>query len=76
MLVVKTPQSEDLINRIYNWKFEKALRYLDGQPDHVRREVEMMAEVLGNSGCFGGHMGGLVSLAVIGLIGWENATWP
>jgi len=64
--------SENTINRLYNWKFDQALRSIRGDANVVPREsqaIQALADAFGNSGWFDGLMGRIVQLAVHDLIG-------
>lgn len=62
---------EDCINRLYNWKFDSALDYLDAsQATHAEAVgIKALAEVFGNLGWQGGAMSEIIRLAVHDLIG-------
>jgi hypothetical protein len=42
--------NEKLYGRLYNWKFDSALRYLKGEPKEVQKAVRELAEEYGNIG--------------------------
>ena len=59
--------NEDLDHKLYNWKFEGALRYLDGEPQQTHDVVEALARMFGNCGHFYGDMQIVVAAAVRSL---------
>jgi hypothetical protein len=59
--------NENLESRLYNWKFEQALRYLDGEPQETKDVVEALARMFGNAGWFYGDMQVVVAAAVRSL---------
>lgn len=64
--------NKDLENRLYNWKFNSAIRYLDDSVSEKDKEIIVaLREMFGNSGWFDGTLGLLVNRVVNGLIG-EN----
>jgi hypothetical protein len=57
-------------NRLYNYKFEQALMYLDDSATEVEHDLVMsLASTFGNPGLMGGRMGDVVaaSLRSIGI---------
>lgn len=42
--------TEELISRIYNYKFRKALQFLDGQPEAISSVVRALADMFGDIG--------------------------
>jgi hypothetical protein len=71
-----TSASENLINRLENWKFESALKHLRGQPRAVQSSVRALSRLLGNSGWLDGDIGELVTLAVEDLTGNREQLGP
>lgn len=69
--IKKTDQSERLIGRIYNWKFESALRYMKGQPKEIQDLLKSLAKLLGNEGWMDGLLADLVKAAELYLLGDE-----
>ncbi len=65
--------ADDLVGRLYNWKFKQALAYLDGQPDEVGELVRVLAATFGSGGWEDGNMGAIVSAAVRRLIGTDTS---
>ena len=62
--------NEKLKSRLFNWKFEQALQYVDGGVDLDDLEViKALARLFGNCGWFEGDVGALVSVVVSSLIG-------
>ena len=59
--------NEDLGGRLYNWKFDQATRYLEGEPASLQHTVTVLARLFGDSGWFGGDMGLLVNVVVESL---------
>lgn len=58
-------EKEELIGRLYNWKFESAMRYVDN--DIEEQDVYLikaLAQVFQNCGHFDGDMGNIVQAAV------------
>lgn len=68
-LIPETPENERLINRLYNWKFESAERYLEGQPETVCDAVKALSAGFGDCGWFWGTHADLVRVTVTLLIG-------
>lgn len=67
--------NDELISRLYNWKFGQAAGRLDGtEPEEVTDTVQALAQTFGDVGWFGGDRAGLptvVRAAVASLIGYE-----
>lgn len=42
--------NNNLSSRLYNWKFNQALRYLDGETEEVKNLVNALAMIFGNIG--------------------------
>ena len=42
--------NENLYGRLYNWKFESALKYLKGESKEVKKTVRELARKYGNIG--------------------------
>lgn len=63
--------TDECVNRLYNWKFEQAQRYLtDEATDHERHTVDALVRLFGNPGWgIGGDLGVLVRATVRDLIG-------
>ena len=57
-------RNEDLCSRLLNWKFESALKYLDGEPDEVVKLVDSLSTMFGDSGWFSGSMAILIANAL------------
>jgi hypothetical protein len=65
--IVQTKDSDALVGRLCNWKFNQAQNYLNGQPEYVRRVVNCLAHTFGNCGWFEGAMGAIVGAALNAL---------
>ena len=52
-----------LHGRIENWKFDSALKYLDGEPEYTVALIQALARVFGDCGWFDGDMGLIVCAA-------------
>lgn len=67
--------NDELVGRLYNWKFSQALGRLDGtEPDEVTNTVRALAATFGDVGWFDADppgLGTVVSAAVASLIGYE-----
>ena len=74
MLDIK--KDEEMIGRLYNWKFSDAAVYLrPDHPEHVRDVVRALASQYGNWGwANGGTTETIVDYVVGSLIGQESAT--
>jgi hypothetical protein len=66
------PENENLRGRLYNWKFESAKRYLNGETDSVKRIVRSLSVLYGNCGWFEGKMGMRVGAVVDSLLKIEG----
>jgi hypothetical protein len=69
----KVKNADKLIGRLFNWKFEQAALYIEGQPVEVCELVKALSATFGNEGwgeC--GHIGTIVSAAVDRLIDGES----
>jgi len=65
--------NDELRGRLYNWKFESALNYLENEDESVVNETKALAATLGNVGwSLRGTMGVLVAGVVKRLIGGED----
>jgi hypothetical protein len=64
--------AEDLVGRLFNWKFVQAQQYLEGQPQVVRDLVNALAMTVGNSGWEDGYLGEIIGAAVAHLIGVKS----
>lgn len=67
-----TKDADRLISRIYNWKFQSALPYLEGQPEDVQELVEALANTVGNCGWGEGYLEVIIGAAADRLIGEEG----
>ena len=65
--------SKDTINRLYNWKFDSALRFAKEQSSLPTSDeilaIKALADTFGNCGWFDGSLGRVVRAAVHDLIG-------
>ena len=61
--------NEKLKNRLENWKFKDAQKFLGGEPDPVADIVDALANNFGNSGWLEGDMGLIIQAAIDSLIG-------
>lgn len=61
-----------LRGRLFNWKFNSALKYLEGESEEVVENVKSLDRLFESCGHFGGDLGNLVRLAVLYLIGDEE----
>lgn len=60
--------NDDLSGRLYNYKFNSALKYLDGEPEEVKLIVNTLARMFGNVGWgLEGDIGILVAFVLDGL---------
>lgn len=64
--------NEKLRSRIYNWKFEQAKQYLEGENEEVVNIINSLSNMMGDCGWGDGDMGLLISIAVEHLIGPEE----
>jgi hypothetical protein len=63
-MIPARPQT-DFENRLFNWKFDSALKELPPDaPEELRDLVVALAEMYGNCGHFYGHMGVVVQAAI------------
>jgi len=46
--------SSKLRNKLWNWRFETAKNYLEGQDEDVIKEVNILSDKFGDSGWFSG----------------------
>ena len=46
--------SSKLRNKLWNWRFETAKNYIEGQDEDVIKEVNNLSDTFGDSGWFGG----------------------
>lgn len=62
---------EDVVERLYNWKFNQALDALDesAATPHEKGAIKALAEAFGNVGYFDGVLARVVQVAVHDLIG-------
>lgn len=61
--------NEDLYGRLFNYKFEQAVRYLrDDHSTFVRDTVTALAAAFENPGWFGGSLGTVVDAALRAVI--------
>lgn len=68
--------NENLASRLYNWKFQQATCYLDGEPDEVQQLVGALAALLGDSGwIFDSQLGIIVKAALSTLPIHEQDSW-
>jgi hypothetical protein len=57
--------NDDLASRLYNWKFQQATWYLDGETEEVQALVGALAALLGDSGwIFDSQLGIVVKAAL------------
>jgi hypothetical protein len=56
-----------LKNRIFNWKFASASIYLDGEDDHIKHTVQLLARMFGDCGWLTGDIGSLIQIVVDSL---------
>jgi hypothetical protein len=68
-----TKDSEDLIGRLRNCKFESAKKYMKGQPKDVQACIRALARLFDNNGWVEGDVGFLVGMAVDLLVGYEES---
>ena len=73
--IKRTPESDKLEGRLYNWKFSSALRYLDGQPDNVREAVKALSDCFGDCGCLSGSVSAIIASLVHALINGRVANY-
>jgi len=62
--------NDDLMGRLYNWKFNSAYGYLDGsESEEVVELIDALGQVFGNTGGMCGAMATIVgaALASIGI---------
>ena len=57
-------KNEELKERLFNWKFESALKYLDGETEEVFNIVKALADMFGNVGWFEGSLAIIVAQAL------------
>ena len=57
-------ENTDLINRLFNFKFEAALKYLEGEDEYVVDVVKALAETFGNCGWLDSNIGVIVYACV------------
>jgi hypothetical protein len=57
-------KNENLKSRLINWKFESALKYLDGEEEGIKVLVGILARMYGNCGWFSGDMAALIAAAL------------
>ena len=65
--------SYDLILHISQWRFKKALRHLDGQPDNVHAAVEALSKSFENCGYMYGAVGDVIGCLVGALLGDDRS---
>lgn len=66
--------NENLIGRVENWKFEQAIKYLEGESDEVKEIINALATSFGNVGWFDGNLGRIVEFAVKCLLPDDSET--
>lgn len=68
------PERDDnLIGRLYNWKFSSAAGLLrEDHPEDVREQVATLARLFGNVGWLDGDIAVLIAATVRGLIGDQD----
>ena len=65
-------KNENLRGRLYNFKFDSALQYLDGETDEDKEVIEALARMFGNCAWMGGDIELVVSGCVFSLISGEE----
>lgn len=76
-MITKSPQTEALIGRIFNWKFDAAKQLAASLPATVisndqRDILYALAAAFGNCGWIDGNMGIIIGCSVRELIGEEK----
>ncbi len=68
--------NDALRSRLINFKFGQAASHLENEPEEVCALVNALAAMFGNSGCYGGEMGIVVSAALksIGAVEFSRVT--
>lgn len=61
--------NENLNSRLINWKFESALKYLDGEDQDTKELVMALSRTLGNSGWLMGDIATIVGAAMEAIEG-------
>lgn len=59
--------NKDLVSRLYNFKFEKALMYLKGESKEVKEDVKTLASVFKDCGWIDGTMGEIILMCLDSL---------
>lgn len=54
----------DLKNRLENYKFDSAKKYLDGEDRQTQELVKSLSEMYGNVGWMSGHMATIINNAI------------
>jgi len=57
-------ETEELVGRLLNWRFESAKIYYIAESQEVKDTVDLLARLFGNYGWFSGDMGELTGLVV------------
>jgi len=56
--------NSELAERLLNWKFKSALKYLSAEDRETKKIVKALADMFGDCGWFDGQMGRLISAMV------------
>ena len=60
--------NEELINRLYNWKFKSAIKFLNGEDEYVKDVVNTLNNLFGNCGwILSGEMADMVEYALVSI---------
>lgn len=69
---VQTETSEEFMGRLYNGKPESSLKYIEGQPQDVIDDVNILIRCFGNDMGCGGVLGELGAALLATIIGQED----